>query len=122
MLLRDMIESIDAIADFVWGMTYEEYILSMKTTAAVERKLLIISEAVRRLGDHATELCPTQDWASIRGIGNFIRHEYEGIDHEVVWNTVQVKLPQLRNDVIDMMVADFKRSGLGQKATPSSQE
>jgi uncharacterized protein with HEPN domain len=30
-----------------------------KTNAAVERKLLVLSEAARRLGDDAKKLCPT---------------------------------------------------------------
>jgi hypothetical protein len=45
--------------------------------AAVERHLQKISEAAVRLSDHAEILCPGVPWRNIRGIGNFLRHEYD---------------------------------------------
>lgn len=68
--LRDIRESIDAIDEFVRGMTLDVYCKDVKTQAAVERKLLVISEAAIRLGDAAVILCPGVPWRDIRGIGN----------------------------------------------------
>ena len=67
----------------------------MKTIAAVERKLLVISEAAIRLKDDAVRLCPGASWPEIRGIGNWLRHQYDRVDLETLWNTVQDDLPSL---------------------------
>jgi len=67
---RDIRESIEAIYEFVRGMNIEAYSKDFKTQAAVERKLLVISEAAIRLGDAAEILCPGVPWRDIRGIGN----------------------------------------------------
>ena len=48
--LRDILEGIDWIALFVRGMDLETFREDPKTMAAVERKLLLISEAAIRLG------------------------------------------------------------------------
>ena len=39
-----------------------------------------ISEAAKKLGQLAEELCPTVPWASVRFLGNFLRHEYDRVD------------------------------------------
>ncbi|MGD0499387.1 MAG: HepT-like ribonuclease domain-containing protein [Bryobacteraceae bacterium] len=48
--LRDNLDAIDAIAQFVRGMDFEASREDRKTIAAVERKLLLTSEAATRLG------------------------------------------------------------------------
>lgn len=68
----------------------------LRTVAAVERKLQKVSEAAVRLGDDAERLCPGPPWRDIRGIGNWLRHQYDKVDVETVWNTVQNDLPILK--------------------------
>jgi uncharacterized protein with HEPN domain len=73
--LEDILESIGFIEMFVSGMNFEAYSLDDKTQAAVERKMLIISEAAIRLKDEAEVLCPGIPWRDIRGTGNWLRHQ-----------------------------------------------
>ena len=70
-----------------------------KTVAAVERKLQLITEAAVRLGDQAEALCPGIVWRNIRGMGNWLRHQYDRVDLDTVWNTVVVDLPKLKESV-----------------------
>ena len=67
--LRDIYEAIESIERFVKGMDFPVFQADEKTNAAVERKLLVLSEAVRRLGEDAEKLCPNIPWNNIRGIG-----------------------------------------------------
>jgi uncharacterized protein with HEPN domain len=71
-----------------------------KTVAAVERKLLLISEAATRLGEDAERLCPGSPWHNIRGIGNWLGHRYDRVDVETVWNTVIDDLPPFKSGVL----------------------
>ena len=98
--LRDILEGIDMIVQFVRGMDLEAFREDLKTIAAVERKLLLISEAAVRLGDDAERLCPGLPWRNIRGIGNWLRHQYDRVDVETVWNTVIDDLPPLSSGVL----------------------
>ncbi len=74
-----------------------------KTVAAVERKLQVISEAAIRLGDQAEVLCPGLPWRNIRGIGNWLRHQYDRVDVEVIWRTVTDDLPPLESAVAHVL-------------------
>ena len=102
-MLVDIVESIDFIYKFIGSMTFADYVESELVSSAVERKLLIVSEAAVRLGRSIEAYCPMQDWRAIRGIGNVMRHHYEGVDHEVVWEAIHVQLPGLKRDVLQIL-------------------
>jgi uncharacterized protein with HEPN domain len=98
--LRDIVESIDHIGSFVEGLNLAAYRTDLKSKSAVERQLQIITEAAIRLGEAAEILCPGPDWRGLRGMGNFLRHEYHKVDDKIVWNTVKDELPKLRASVL----------------------
>jgi uncharacterized protein with HEPN domain len=93
------LEAIDMIERFTLDMDFEAFREDPKTVAAVERKLQLISEAATRLGDQAEALCPGLPWRNIRGIGNWLRHQYDRVDMQTVWNTVTDELPRLATGV-----------------------
>ena len=62
-------------------------------------RFLVISEAAHRLGSEAEDLCPQQPWPDIRGLGNRLRHGYDSINLERIWNTIQSSLPPLKTAV-----------------------
>jgi uncharacterized protein with HEPN domain len=94
--LADIRDAVAAIEQFTQGMEFDGFREDSKTIAAVERKLQVISEAAVRLGERAEALCPGLPWRDIRGIGNWLRHQYDRVDVEMVWNTVTVDLPSLK--------------------------
>ena len=97
--LRDIAEAIDAIKQFTHNMDMAAFRADAKTVAAVERKLQVISEAAIRLDDQAEALCPGLPWRDIRGIGNWLRHQYDRVDIEAIWRTVIDDLPPLQSAV-----------------------
>ena len=80
-------------------MNFDQFREDPKTIAAVERELLIISEAAIRLGAAAESRCPGAPWRDIRGMGNWLRHQYDQIQLPVIWRTVEADLPHLRATV-----------------------
>ncbi len=93
-------QSITSIRAYVEDMSFQAFEADEKTRSAVERKLQIISEAAIRLGDHATEVCPKIAWADIRGMGNWLRHQYEHIQVETLWQTINQDLSSLEVAVL----------------------
>lgn len=62
---------------------------------AVERQLLIVAEAATKLRGQVETLEPDTDWNAIRGMGNFIRHNYDGIEGEIVERVLRTALAPL---------------------------
>jgi uncharacterized protein with HEPN domain len=50
---------------------------------------------------------PSIAWKDMAGAGNVYRHDYEDVAARLVWDTVQLALPQLR-DVIARELAAIK--------------
>ena len=94
--LTDILDAIVAIEQFTQDMDLDSFRQDPKTIAAVERKLQVISEAAVRLGEQAEALCPGLPWRDIRGIGNWLRHQYDRVDIETIWNTLTMDLPPLK--------------------------
>ena len=63
---------------------------------AIERCLSRISEAAVKLGPLAEELAPSEPWSDIRGIGNWLRHDYPSIIKDLIWKVVAEDLTSLR--------------------------
>jgi uncharacterized protein with HEPN domain len=93
---HDILEAITNIEKFTSGMDLDAFRADPKTVAAVERKLLQIAEAATRMGDDAGVACPEIPWRDVRGMGNWLRHRYDRVDLEIIWNTVTENLPPLK--------------------------
>ena len=98
--LIDIADAIGQIELFTSGMDFDAFREDPKTIAAVERKLQVVNEAAIRLGQDAERLCPGPAWRDIRGIGNWLRHQYERIELPVIWQTVRDDLPPLKAAVL----------------------
>jgi uncharacterized protein with HEPN domain len=107
--LADILENLERIEAYATGLDREAFGSDTLRRDAVERCLERICEAAFRLGEKAAELAPSQPWGDIRGMGNRLRHAYDRIDLDVLWNTVRDRLPSLK--------ADVERALMGLKAT-----
>jgi uncharacterized protein with HEPN domain len=98
-LLKDIQVSISNILDFTKGYTFNDFEADLKTRHAVERDFEIIGEAVSRIPDAYKEANMHIEWRIIKDFRNFIIHEYFGIDNQIVWDTIQYRLPDLLKSI-----------------------
>jgi uncharacterized protein with HEPN domain len=96
--LEHMRQAVGDVLVFVEGMSKEEFFDDKRTQQAVIMSLIIIGEAATKIMDRYSEFA-TQNtqvpWRAMRGMRNRIAHGYFDINLEVVWDTVQVALPEL---------------------------
>lgn len=67
--LADIRDNIEAVSQFVAGLTANAFSSDRKTVYAVTRALEIISEAARRLPDDLKNRHPSIDWIAIAASG-----------------------------------------------------
>jgi uncharacterized protein with HEPN domain len=96
--LADIIENAERIESYVVGLDRAAFASDGLTRDAVERCLERVCEAAYRLGGQAPELMPGQPWGDIRGMGNRLRHAYDRISLDVIWNAARRDLPGLAAD------------------------
>ena len=97
--LRDIVANVRLIDEYMDGLDFALFKESNLVRDAVERCLLRISEAAAKLGTFAEEQFPGHNWVGIRAVGNILRHEYDNVDAEIIWNIRENSLPDLLADV-----------------------
>jgi uncharacterized protein with HEPN domain len=92
---QDIIDNARAVFTYIDGMDLTAFEEDRKTYDAVERCLERISEAAAKLGDLAPVLMPDQPWQKIRAFGNVLRHEYDVVREDMLFEIAIKDLPGL---------------------------
>ena len=101
--LLDILDSGNAILDYIKNVSFEEFSQDRKTYSAVIRELEIIGEAVGKLPEDMKRYHQYVEWQNIKDFRNFLTHEYFGVDLEIVWNVIIYDLPDLLHAVQDLL-------------------
>jgi len=102
--LFDIKQACDEIEEFTLEMSFEKYSGNSMVKAAVERKFLVIGEAMTRLKrEHPEMLEKITDYEKIIGFRNVLVHGYDIIDDKTVWSAIKDSVPTLRDEVEDLL-------------------
>lgn len=93
---HDIVENVRLIELHVRGLSQEDFEQDVLRRDATLYSLLRICEAARKLGDTAEQLAPDQPWRNIRSFGNALRHDYDELNMDRVWEIVTRDLSPLR--------------------------
>jgi len=97
--VKDILEAIKAIEKFVEGMNFENFKEDDKTSSAVIRKFEIIGEVTKNIPQSIKEKYPHIPWKEMAGFRDRLIHFYFGIKYDIVWDTIKLRLPELRNNI-----------------------
>jgi len=95
-------QALDDIATLVFGLDEAGFRADRHRRLAVERCIEIISEASRRLPDELKADHPDIPGRAIAGIGNVLRHDYDDIIPNVIWQAATREVVPLRAAILAM--------------------
>ena len=62
----------------------------------IARSVLVdLSTAAERLPEEFRGAHPGVDWRGLRAVRNFIAHDYDGTDEEILWRAIAVEFPRI---------------------------
>lgn len=94
--LEDIIESIDAIDNYLIDVNYDKFCKDRKTYAATIREFMIIGEAISKIINLLETSLPEYNWRIIKDFRNFIVHEYFGVNPKIVFDAAKLELTELK--------------------------
>ena len=97
--LRHILVEVEYLLDQSHGLTYESFAKDETLRRAFVRSLEIIGEAVKNLPQEFRISYPEVEWSPIARMRDRLIHSYFGVDYQLVWDVVQVKLPGLKSSI-----------------------
>ena len=101
--LTDILDSINAILEFVKDMDYSQFSNDRKTYSAVLREFIVIGEAISKIDDELKEENKQIEWQLIKDFRNFFVHEYFGVDLEIVWDLIKNEILGLKQQINEVL-------------------
>ena len=88
------------MARYTAGKNYDDLVADDMMYYAVVKNIEIIGEAANMLTSEYQSTHPETPWKKVKGMRNYIVHEYFQVDDIVVWDVVTNSLPELREQVV----------------------
>lgn len=101
--LEDMLDSIQAIEQFIQGIDLDTFLMDRMRKDAVVRNLEIIGEAANEIPDAIKTAHPAVPWEKMYRMRNIVSHHYFGIDYVIVWKIIKEYLPQDKEALIQII-------------------
>jgi uncharacterized protein with HEPN domain len=100
--LGHIVEAIDRIHRYVEDMTELTFLGDEKTQDAVVRNFEILGEAAHNIEIFHADFAashPQLPWSLMYTRRNRVAYGYFKVDYELVWKTIHIDLPKLRDQV-----------------------
>ena len=87
--LKDILECIESIENFIGSMSYEKFKKDDKTSSATLRKLEIIGEATKHIPNDIREKYTEIPWKAVAGLKDKLIHAYFEVDLNLIWGIIK---------------------------------
>ena len=101
--LADIQEAIVNVAEYIKGLSFEQFLKDRKTRDAVIRNLEVIGEAAKNLSASLRKMYPEMPWKELAGMRDKMIHDYFGINYEIVWSISNEKLLDLFPQITEIL-------------------
>jgi len=104
--IEDILDAVRRIQEYTEGMTPDEFREDRKTIDAVVRNIEIIGEAARHVPPDIERASAEVAWPQMRGMRNVMIHEYDTVDVDILWQTIQKDLPSIVEPLEHLLSGD----------------
>ena len=101
--LEYRLAAAERVIRYTSGKSFENLKADDMMYYAVVKNIEIIGEAANLLSSEFVDSHPATPWKQVRGMRNYIVHEYFQIDDVVVWGVVTEDIPIFRQQIIDYL-------------------
>lgn len=105
--LKDILDSMEHIEEYVEDMDFEEFKDDQRTIDAVIRNIEIIGEATKQIPDDVKDKNPEIPWEEMAKMRDKMIHGYFSIMQDILWETAKHDIPETR-PLIEELLEDLE--------------
>ena len=99
-LVKKILKEIEDINLFTGTMTENDFYHDLKTQKAVVMSLINIGELSKSFSDDFIAVHEIIPWKKVQSMRNIAAHKYETLDMQIVWDTIQISIKELKAELI----------------------
>lgn len=94
-LVRHIFDECSFTLKYTKGLSFDQFYDNIVLRKAIERSIEIIGEACKKIDLEFKQEFPAVKWKEMAGTRDIIIHNYAGVDYDIVWQIVEVEIPEL---------------------------
>ena len=98
-VLKKVISEIDIADQLMNDTSIEEFLNDEVLKRAISMTIINIRELIKNVTDELRNEHPEIPWKAVAGMRDITAHKYQTLRMEDVYNTVQIDLPVLKNQL-----------------------
>jgi len=102
-VVRKMLKYCEKVYRYVDNMTEQIFADREETQDACALCILQIGELSKSVSEETKKSYDQISWREMRDARNFMAHTYETVDIETLWYTVSVSIPQLKEQLNNIL-------------------
>ena len=102
--LHHILEETGYLMRRVEGLKQDEFISDETLRRAFVRSLEIIGEAAKKVPPEIRESYKQIEWKAAAGMRDKLIHAYFGVDYDLVWDVITMKVPVLHREVTKILM------------------
>ena len=99
LILKDILNSIKLIESYSEDISKREFLENQEKQDAIINRLMIIGEATKLLSDDIRKKYSDIPWSKMAGMRDIMIHRYHGVDLEIVWETIEEELMDVKKKI-----------------------
>ncbi len=101
--LRHILDETRYLGRQTHGLSKEQFLQDETLKRAFVRSIEIIGEATKQVPEDVRKKYPHIQWRAMAGMKDRLIHGYFGIDYDIVWDVIINKVPDLQQDIEEIL-------------------
>ena len=106
-LLRHMLDETEFLLAHARNLDRDSFVADATLRRAFVRSIEILGEATKGVPTQFRSKYPQVPWQAIAGMRDRLIHGYFAVDYELVWDVVENKIPDLRDQLTRILDSEL---------------